>query len=256
MAEAEQEQTEGKKREVVVPGEVVVSGEDYLPGAGTRKRGDDIVSVRFGLSEEEDKLVKVIPLSGGYNPRRGNVVIGRISMVTFNGWVVDIGNSENAENAFLSINEVPKFINQGELKSFMGIGDMIVAKISSTRGKGIDLTTKGKGLGKIDEGVVFKINSHRVPRVIGREGSMIKLIKERTGCFVSMGQNGFVSVKGDSIENEILARKAINYVASKAYIEGLTEEVEKFFKDHGIEGEVNSASKDSEEEVPEEGSEE
>ncbi|MEK6761009.1 MAG: RNA-binding protein, partial [Nanoarchaeota archaeon] len=73
-------------RKITIPGEILASGEDYLPGEGTEKRDNDIVAVRYGLLEETNKLFKVIPLSGVYSPRRGNVVIGRVENITFNGW--------------------------------------------------------------------------------------------------------------------------------------------------------------------------
>ena len=38
------------ERKVVIPGEVIFSGEDYLPGNGTAKKGDDIVALKFGLA--------------------------------------------------------------------------------------------------------------------------------------------------------------------------------------------------------------
>src|SRR3972149_10420181 len=78
------------ERKVVIPGEVIVSGTDYLPGEGTEKKGNDIIAHRYGLAEEVARLVKVIPLSGVYSPRRGNVVIGKISNITFNGWLIDL----------------------------------------------------------------------------------------------------------------------------------------------------------------------
>ena len=37
------------KRKVVVPGEVIATGEDYLPGDGTKRRGEDVIAIRFGL---------------------------------------------------------------------------------------------------------------------------------------------------------------------------------------------------------------
>lgn len=243
-----------QERIIVTPGEVLANGENYLPGNGTRKQGEEIVSTRFGLSDEEEGLIRVIPLSGGYQPRRGNLIIGKVEQVTFNGWLVNVGNSENAALAFLSLNEVPKFLNQGELKSFMGVGDMVVAKVSSKIEKNLTLTIKGKGLGKVREGIVFKINPYKVPRVIGKEGSMIKLIKERTGCNVMMGQNGYILAKGESIDNELLAREAVNFIVRKATIEGLTDAVEKFFEDKGVEKPVKEES--SSEEELNEGSEE
>jgi exosome complex component RRP4 len=88
------------ERQIVIPGEVIAKGDEYLPGEGTEKRGNEIVAIKFGLAEESKNLVKVIPLSGVYQPRRGNVVIGKVEMITFNGWFVDIGTPENA---FLSI---------------------------------------------------------------------------------------------------------------------------------------------------------
>ena len=113
-------------RKVVIPGEIIFEGEDYLPGEGTEKRENKIVAIRYGLAEESKKLVKVIPLSGVYIPRRGNVVIGKVENVTFNGWVIDVNT---AENAFLSLMEVPRYVNKDDLREVMDIGDMVVAKI-------------------------------------------------------------------------------------------------------------------------------
>jgi exosome complex RNA-binding protein Rrp4 len=94
-----EEENNGEAREVVIPGETIVSGEDYLPGEGTKREGKDIAAQRYGLVEMSGKLVKVIPLSGVYQPRRGNVIIGKVENVTFNGWVIDINT---ADGAFLS----------------------------------------------------------------------------------------------------------------------------------------------------------
>lgn len=216
------------ERKIVVPGEVIFSGKEYLPGSGAEKRDDKIVAGRFGLAEEVSNLVKVIPLSGRYEPRKGNVIIGRVEVLTMNGWVVNFGS---AENAFLPLMEVPRFVHKGALHEVMDIGDMAAAKIFSIKGKNIDLTIKGKGLGKIEDGMIFKINPSKVPRVIGKEGSMINLIKKETGCDVTAGQNGFILIKGDKIDDEILARKAVMFITEKSFVDGLTKEVEKFFEE-------------------------
>ena len=105
---------------------------------------------------------------------------------------------------------------------------MVVAKISGIAGRGIDLTIKSRGLGKIDEGIIMKINSNKVPRIIGKEGSMINLIKKESGCNITVGQNGLIWIKGDKIEDELFVKKAINFVAKKSFISGLTEEVQKW----------------------------
>ncbi|MBU2053311.1 MAG: exosome complex RNA-binding protein Rrp4 [Nanoarchaeota archaeon] len=216
------------ERKIVIPGEVIAEGEDYLPGEGTEKTDKGIVAMRFGLAEKSGKLVKVISLSGVYQPRRGNVVIGKVENITINGWFLDIGYSDNA---FLSLNEIPRYVNKDGLDEVMDIGDMAIAKIWAINKRGVDLSLKSRGLGKIDEGIIVEINSNKVPRVIGKEGSMVNLIKDKTGCNITVGQNGVIWIKGDSIEKELLAKEAVMFVTEKSFISGLTEEITKWFEE-------------------------
>jgi exosome complex component RRP4 len=210
---ANSEQT-SEKRTIVVPGE------------GTVREGDDVIANRYGLAEKVGRVVKIIPLSGAFVPRRNNVILGRVVDFTFSGWLIDI---DYAGSAFLPLAEAPRFINKNEMDQFMGIGDVVAAKIWSVAGRGIDLTLKGRGLGKLEGGFVFRINPSRVPRIIGREGSMINLIKENTGCNITVGQNGWIWVKGDSVDSEIKARNAIEFVSEKVYVDGLTDKMEEWF---------------------------
>jgi len=214
------------ERKIAIPGEVIFKGEDYLPGEGTEKRGEEIVSLRFGVVEEMKNLVRVIPLSGVYQPRRGNVVIGKVEMITFNGWVIDINT---AENAFLSLMEVPRYVNKDDLKEVMDIGDMVVAKIYAINKRGTDLTLQASGLGKLEKGIIININPNKVPRVIGKEGSMISLIKDETKCRITVGQNGFIWIGGSKVEDELFAKKAILYIAENSLMSGLTDEMKEWF---------------------------
>ena len=222
------EDSESTSRWAVVPGETIVSGEDYLPSEGTRREGDNVVASRFGLAEISGRVVKVISIFGAFVPRRNNVVIGTVSDITFSGWLINI---DSAGSAFLPIDEAPRFINRNEMDQFLNIGDVVAAKIWSVKLKGIDLVMKGKGLGKLEGGFIFKIIPSRVPRVIGREGSMVNLIKEKTGCNITIGQNGWIWIQGTSFEAEAKARKAIEFVADKVFVSGLTEKVEHWFEE-------------------------
>jgi exosome complex component RRP4 len=217
------------ERKVVIPGEMIVEGDDYLPGESTEKRDGKIYALRYGLAQEQNNLIKVIPLSGKYTPRRGNVIIGKVENVIANGWLIDIGA---ADTAFLSLMEVPKFVNKDAMEEVYAIGDLVITKIYSINKKGIDLTAKGRGFGKVEEGIVFAVNANKVPRIIGKEGSMIKLIKENTGCDITVGQNGEVLVCGDSIDAEVFARKAIEYIEANSYVSGLTDMVTKWFEEN------------------------
>lgn len=212
-------------RKVVVPGETIVSGEDYLPGDSTRRDGDDIVAGKFGLADVSDKLVRVIPLSGVYQPRRGNVIIASVTDITFNGWLMDYGG---ASSSFLSIMECPMFINKDELQDTFDFGDMVVAKVTNVKPKGIDLTVKMRGLGKLEKGMVIKINPNKVPRVIGKEGSMVSLIKDTVKCNITVGQNGLIWIRGETIDDELKAKKIIEFIAENSSTEGLTDKVKEF----------------------------
>lgn len=216
---------EEQKRTVAIPGEVIVSGADYLPGDNVRRDGDEIISQRYGLVEISGKLVKVIPLSGVFVPRRGNVVIGQIKDISFNGWMTDINT---AYSSFLPVAEVPRYLDKNNLSEFMDIGDFFNAKIKSVKQKGIDLTLDGRGFGKLEGGMIVFINLNRVPRVIGKEGSMIKQIKDATNCKITVGQNGIVWIKGDNVEDELLAKKTIKLITEKPFMNGLTNKIKEY----------------------------
>ena len=220
-------------REVVIPGEIIAQGGDYLPGEGTEKIGNEIIAIKYGLAEEFNRLVRVIPLSGVYQPRNGNVIIGEVENITFYGWVVGL---DAPEDAFLPLQEVPKYVSKDGLSDVFNIGDMLVAKIVGITNRGIDLTVSGRGLGKVDGGIIIKINPSKVPRIIGKEGSMINIIKQESNCDITVGQNGLIWIKGDEIENELLVKKAINFIAEKSFASGLTDEIKEWFEKEKNEG--------------------
>ncbi len=217
--------TEESKRQIVVPGEFIVKGDEYLPGDGVRREGEEIVAGRFGLVDISDRLVKVIALSGVYQPRRGNVIIGQVVDITFNGWLFDFGG---AQNGFLSIMEVPRYINKDELREQFDFGDVVLCKVWDVKARGIDLSVKMRGFGKLEEGMIIKINPNKVPRVIGKEGSMVNLIKQATNCDITVGQNGWVWIKGKNIDDEIKTKKIIEFICDNSFVSGLTEKVEEF----------------------------
>ena len=58
---------------------------------------------------------------------------------------------------------------------------------------------------------------------------MINLIKENTGCNITIGQNGWIWVKGNDLDSELRARKSIEFIAEKVLVSGLTEKMEGWF---------------------------
>jgi exosome complex component RRP4 len=86
-------------------------------------------------------------------------------------------------------------------------------------------------MGKLGRGIIMQINPNKVPRIIGKEGSMISLIKDETKCRITVGQNGIIWIGGDKVEDELFAKKAIMYIAENSLMSGLTDEMKNWFEE-------------------------
>ncbi|MBI4151922.1 RNA-binding protein [Candidatus Woesearchaeota archaeon] len=222
-----------QERAVVVPGEVLAEGMDYLPGDNTYRDGERIRAKVLGLVSLAGRVLRIMPLAGPYVPKIEDRIIGKVTDITMTGWRVDTGT---AYSAMLNVKDATtRFIKKEEdLSKIIAIGDYLIVKIINVTSQNlIDLTMREPGLRKITEGRVIKINAQKVPRVIGKKASMITLLKEKTGCEITIGQNGLIWLKG-SPEGELLAENAIKLIEEKSHLEGLTERVEKFLSGHEL----------------------
>ncbi len=213
--------------EPVVPGEVLAEGMDYLPSNGTYRENDKIIASKLGLVKVDGRVIKIIPLAGRYLPKRNDTIIARVIDIAISGWRFDINS---AYSAMLSTKEATsEFIRRGaDLTRWYNIGDYIVTKISNVTSQNlVDLTMKSRGLRKISGGRIIQINCSKVPRVIGKKGSMISMIKEATKCNVIVGQNGFVWIKGEP-QDELKAVRAIKMIEKKSHVNGLTDKINEF----------------------------
>ena len=78
-------------KEIVVPGQELAEGMDYLPGNDVFRDGEKLISTKLGITNVSGRLVKIVPLSGPYLPKRGDLVIGEVVNVGMGGWRLDIG---------------------------------------------------------------------------------------------------------------------------------------------------------------------
>src|SRR5919112_3654514 len=69
------------------------------------------------------------------------------------------------------------------------------------------------------------ISATRVPRLIGKRGSMIQTIEQATQTRVLIGQNGIVVVTGRTVDGIELAVKAIRMVEEEAHTSNLTQRI-------------------------------
>jgi exosome complex component RRP4 len=220
-----------KQREIVVPGQVLVEGMDFVPASGTYRDGALIYASQVGLVDIKGRVVKVIPLAGVYIPNKEDVVIGVIMDISYAGWQVDIRSPYSAN---LPLGEaVSEYVDllKVDLSKYFDIGDVIVTKIINvTRSKIVQLTIKGPGLRKLSGGRIVEITPSKVPRLIGRKGSMINMIKSLTECEIIVGQNGRVWVKGKA-KQEMLAVRAIFKVEQESHLSGLTNRIKAMLEE-------------------------
>lgn len=214
-----------EEKRVVLPGEKVAAADEHLPGKNVFKDEDNLYAKKIGLVSLTNNVLSVIPLNGVYIPKVGDMVIGEVKSVQSNGWVLTIGAPHDA---YLPLSGVKEFIDttRTDLNHVYGVGDAVYGKIHAiNQFDSIHISMQDTRARKFKDGLIVKISPAKVPRVIGKEGSMINLIKEKTGCRISVGQNGFIWVAGD---NEHKAEEAIRMVEQEAAGSGLTNKVAAF----------------------------
>ncbi len=218
-----------KEREVVVPGQVLANGIDYIPGNGTYRHDDKVLANRLGILSVEGKVLKTMPLAGRYMPKKDDVIIGRVDDILMSGWRLEINSPYSA---VLPLKDASfDFIAKGaDLTKYFKLDDYVVVKITQVTSQNlVDVTAKGQGLRKLRGGRVIKVNPQKVPRIIGKKGSMVSMLKRATDCKVIVGQNGFVWIEG-SPEMEVIIVRAIRKIETESHYSGLTESLKGFLE--------------------------
>lgn len=214
-------------KEIVVPGQVLAVGMEFFPSYRTYRQGEEIRAQGVGILKVDGKVFKLTPLSGRYMPKRNDLIVAQVIDVLMSGWRLDINS---AYTAMLGLKEATqRFIEKGaDLTKFFALGDYVTCEvINVTSQKLVDVSMRGPSLRKLTGGRIIEVNTHKVPRIIGKQGSMVTMIKDATGCRIAVGQNGIVWIEGDP-EREIVAIEAIKKIEDEAHIAGLTDRVKEF----------------------------
>jgi len=212
-------------RKVVVPGDLL-SEDAKRSGEGTYVMNGSVYSLLYGLANFRDKI-NVIPLAGKYVPGPGDNVIGVVKDITFSNWIVDINSPYDG---LLHISEFPNRIESDEMSKHLRIGSSIMTRVADVDPTmKVELTLNDKKLGQIRAGQVIEISHTRVPRLIGKGGSMISMLKKEVNCNIFVGQNGRIWIHGGA-EDMDLALKTITLIEREAHTNGLTDRVVDFLK--------------------------
>ena len=219
-----------EKRQLVTPGDLLAEGK-YRAGENTYKDDDKIYATRIGIAILEDTTIYVVALKAFYVPSVGDMVIGKIVEVGISIWIVDINAPYLAVLRASDVLDRPFNPRRDELPAIFDVNDLIIAKlVAYDRTHDPVLTVREPDLGKITRGQIVEVTPTKIPRIIGRKGSMISMIKKETKCQITIGQNGVILISGKTPEDERLAAMAIRKIEQESHTSGLTDRVTEMIR--------------------------
>jgi exosome complex component RRP4 len=216
-----------EKRKIVIPSQLLGDIEKNKSGRGTFVENGKIYSEILGVLNLNNDYINVIPLKGIYDPIVKDFVIGIVKEPMASSWLVDINA---AYPALLHVNEVPWDVEFGETEKYLNHGDSIMAKVLQVdQEKKLQITLNDRNLYKIKGGQIINVEPSKVPRIIGKKGSMISLLKKYTKCRIFVGQNGRIWIDGEeeSIKKVI---ETIKIIENESLSYGLTNKIENMLK--------------------------
>jgi len=198
-------------KRIVVPGELVTAERKRL-GENVYLKEGSIIATVVGLVNETDTTVSVVQLEGKYIPQEGDVVIGVVTDEKFSGYVVDI-------NSFY-----PSYISKREISEMIKNYSVVSVKVARVNEiNEVELMGPRVFFG----GEVFEVTPVKVPRVIGKDGSMLNVLKAGTGSTIMVGRNGRIWAKGGNIA---LLKEAVAKIDREAHLENLTNRITEFLE--------------------------
>jgi len=203
------------EKKLVIPGELIAEGRMKL-GSHVFVENGKIYSDALGLFYENNEIASVVALKGRYIPRRGDLIVGIVNSEKFSGYTVDV-NTINTS-----------YISKDAVRDRLQRGVVFSAKINEV---------DELGEARLDDvrvfygGEIFSITPVKVPRLIGKSGSMLNQLKDETGCNIMVGRNGWIWAKGGDTK---LFAKALNLIEEESHKSNLTNKVGEFLKKNKV----------------------
>lgn len=201
------------ERKIVLPGDKIAEGSVRIPN--TYAENNNAYATLVGFIDESNRYV---PIEKRYRPEVGETVVGVVTDARHAGYSVDLNLPEEG------------FISTKFMRASLMLGDMVVARIRAVeRGGDIDLTD----VRRLPRGKLVVFPSAKIPRLVGKQNSMIDTIKRYGGGDVVVGNNGYVWISEKA--NIPLILKAMEMVEERAHKRGLTDAIVSFFEKEQME---------------------
>lgn len=194
----------------VIPGDKISEKpEHFKKGTAYIKDGTTYAAVVGTLQDG-----RFTPLEGVYLPMRDDPLVGVIIDERHGNYTVDA-------NIAFPVLILAKNIGRTRFR----LGDYVSMRIARIEDDGTVIAGDVKLL---KSGKVIDVPTSKVPRIIGKNASMLSLIKEKTGVNILVGANGYVWI--GSAGKVTKAIKAIKTIVAKAHLAGLTDEISKMLE--------------------------
>lgn len=145
--------TKGGVENLVLPGDIISTAEEYVPGKNTAEMEGRIISLVYGNVKKDDKnlLISVSPLKSRKSIRAGDTVYGQVFKVDQRKASIKIGAAYDPVSGAIQFNG-EGYVNLPQQYDRNGsppvrIGDIVRARVVRTGDRGSELTIAGKGLG-------------------------------------------------------------------------------------------------------------
>ncbi len=196
-------------KDIVLPGEMVT--ETPIRASHTYIEDGKTYSMVLGMYQKEP--LSIVPLEGTWVPHIEDTVVGIVSSVKNSVYEVDLkffGRS---------------LIIGGKFERFsFKLGDIVEATIKDVEEKKTIILSYPRLL---SGGTLVSIKPAKIPRLIGRDNTMIRQISDSTGSTIVVGKNGIVWVNGGDVA---LATEVILRIQDEAHVSGLTERIKKMME--------------------------
>jgi exosome complex component RRP4 len=193
-------------QEVIYPGDLL--SETPIRAPNSYIENGKTYSMVLGFKDSSG--TGIIPFEGGWTPKVEETVIGVISSERNNVYEVDLGSHYRS------------LIIGGKYERFsFRLGDIVEATVKDIEDGRTIILSYPKAL---QGGTVISIKPSKIPRLIGKNNTMINQISQGTSSKISVGMNGMVWIKDGNIA---LATAAILRIEEEAHVSGLTGRIKE-----------------------------
>ncbi|MDD3177950.1 MAG: hypothetical protein PHR26_00350 [Candidatus ainarchaeum sp.] len=198
-------------KKIVIPGEFLTDQRKKL-GSNVFLLNNKVYSQVVGLLSESTDYISVVALNGIYKPNVNDGIILIVKDDLPNGYVLEYNSFTDT---FL-----PKSMIKKELKK----GQIIFARLSSVNDNDtIDIDH----INILPKGRLFNASPVKVPRLIGKNDSMLNLFKNLLKANIVIGKNGWIWYNCD---NYLILENAINLIINNSQKSNLTNSIKEYIE--------------------------